>query len=457
MSMQTDSQDYSAYPPRPEPGDFPGWSFPGAATGAFANGMATRRCHLPGRRLTSLRLVLAAGATREPGGREGVAALTAAALLEGTTTRGGKDFAAALEQIGASLYATADLAALRIALDAPATRFVDALALLKEAVRTPALADGEVSRLVNERLDEIAQEDADPQSRAYRELRTSLFAPGGRMSRPNGGDRQTVSSLTGAEVRDFYASADPAEATVITAGDLSGLDVDALLAEAVGDWPSPAAALRPPVTDEPVTGPKLIVVHRPGAVQTQLSIGHHAPGREHPDWAALKVAAHVLGGGLTSRLNALLREEKGYTYGIRSGLRALRGAGLFVTEGAVHTEVTGEAVADALAGLGLAGGATHDECVSAVRALADSAPGQYETARSVAAELADAAAHGLPVDYPRRLIDAIRQATPDGVTEAYTAHISPDALTVVAVGDAEVIAAPLEKLGFAAVTVNDQE
>src|SRR5204862_7905729 len=116
--------------------------------------------------------------------------------------------------------------------------------------------------------------------------------------------------------------------------------------------------------------------------------------------------------GLGSRLSAVLREEKGYTYGMHTGLMRLQDRGLFLAEGSVHTEVTGPAVADALTGLrGLLEGITADECHTAVRSLADSAPTRYETARSVAAEIADAVANGLPADDPRRYFHAVRETT----------------------------------------------
>jgi predicted Zn-dependent peptidase len=442
------------YPARPVPGDIPAWTFPGAVTGALGNGMGTIHCEMPGRRLAALRLVLDAGALREPAGRDGVASLTAAAILEGTARRGATEFAGALERIGASLYASADLTALRIALDAPVSRLPAALDLLAEALLSAALNDGDIRRLGRERLDEIAQEDADPAARAARELRAVMFASGSRASRPTGGDPGSVAALTGEHVRGYHAALSPAEATVVTAGDLAGSGIESLIADALGAWAAPERPLGPADAAEPVSGARIVIVDRPGAVQTQLRFGHHAPGRDDPSWAALGVVANVLGGGLSSRLNSVLREEKGYTYGMHAGLARLRGRSLFVVEGAVHTEVTGPAVADALAAYtSILDGITEEECTRAIRSLADGAPAQYETSRAVAAELADAAAHGLPADQPRRHLAAVRATTPASALDAYTRHIDTKALSLVAVGDAEQIRGPLEDLGYAEVTV----
>ncbi|MBO2447288.1 insulinase family protein [Actinomadura barringtoniae] len=445
--------------PRPVPGPVPAWAFPSGSEGRVAGGPGTLRVDLPGRRLAAVRLVLDAGASREPGAKDGVATMTARALLEGTEAGGGTALTAAFERIGASLYASADLTALRIALDVPVTRLDDALELFAKVLRGPALADSDVRRLVNERLEEIAQEDADPGSRAMRELRAVMFPGEARSSRPTGGTKESIAALEGADVRAFYASAAPAEATAVVAGDLAGTAADQALAAALEGWTATGEALGAPDTIAPTTGPRIVVVDRPGSVQTYLSIAHGVPNRSHPDWPKLMVASHVLGGGLTSRLNSVLREEKGYTYGVRAGLLRLRHCGLFITQGAVHTEVTADAVADALTELRSveARGISEEEHGSSVRALADRAPAEYETARAVAAELADASASGLGPEYPRRYLEAVRASTPDGVAKAYTDNVDPEKLTVIAVGDAGEIREPLEKLGYATVTVTAKD
>lgn len=441
--------------PRPTPEPVPAWAFPAGSAGRVPGGPGTLRVDLPGRRLAAVRLILDAGAGREAAGDDGVATILARALLEGTEPGGGTALTAAFERLGASLYATADLAALRIALDVPVTRLGPALELFSKVVRSPALADADVKRLVRERLDEIAQDDADPGSRAMKELRAVMFPAGARASRPTGGDRASVEAIEGAAVRAFYGSVAPAEATAVVAGDLSGVDAEGALREALEGWGADGVALPAADTIQPRSAARIVVVDRPGSVQTYLCLGHGTPDRSHPDWASLTVAAHVLGGGLTSRLNAVLREEKGYTYGARAGLLRLRHCGLFIAQGAVHTEVTADAVADALTELRgvLTRGISDEEHGASVRALADRAPAEYETARAVAAELADASASGLGADYPSRYLEAVRASTPDGVARAYREHVDPEALTVIAVGDAAQIREPLEKLGYAPVTV----
>ena len=101
-------------------------------------------------------------------------------------------------------------------------------------------------------------------------------------------------------------------------GDLTGVDLDAVLAGTLGGWTGdPAEPLpTPPVTADD-TG-RVVIVDRPGAVQTQLLIGRTGPDRHDRGWPALVLGTYCLGGTLTSRLDRVLREEKGYTYGVRA-------------------------------------------------------------------------------------------------------------------------------------------
>ena len=107
-------------------------------------------------------------------------------------------------------------------------------------------------------------------------------------------------------------------------GDLTGLDLDAVLAASLGGWTGDAAG--PVTTPAAVAGDtgRVVIVDRPGAVQTQLLIGRTGPDRHDRVWPALLLGTYCLGGTLTSRLDRVLREEKGYTYGVRAFQRVLR-------------------------------------------------------------------------------------------------------------------------------------
>lgn len=412
-----------------------------------------------------MEVLLDAPLEAEPAGLDGVATIMARAFSEGTDKYSAEEFAAELERCGATLDAHADHPGVRLSLEVPVSRLSKALGLLADALRAPAFADSEVERLVRNRLDEIPHELANPSRRAAKELSKELF-PASRMSRPRQGTEETVESIDSAAVRAFYERhVRPATATAVVVGDLTGIDLDALLGETIGAWTGSPGQPRPvpPVTADD-TG-RVVIVDRPGAVQTQLLIGRVGVDRHDRVWPAQVLGTYCLGGTLTSRLDRVLREEKGYTYGVRAFGQVLRsapdgsGAGMLAISGSVDTPNTGPALEDLWTVLRTlaADGLTDAERDVAVQNLVGVAPLKYETAAAVASTLADQVEQYLPDDYQATLY---RELAATGTVEATAAVVRAfpvDRLVTVLVGDAAQIKEPVEALGIGQVTVVSAE
>lgn len=448
--------------PQPPAGEARPWSFPAPERGTLPNGLTVLRSHRPGQRVIAVELHLTAPLAAEPAAQEGVATIMARAFSEGTDRHSAEEFAAELERCGATLDAYADHAGVRLSLEVPASRLGRALSLLADALRAPAFAGDEVERLVRNRLDEIPHELANPSRRASMALSAALFPGSSRMSRPRQGTAETVERVEAKAVRAFYeAHVRPAAATVVVVGDLTGIDLDDVLAGTLGTWSGPDAT--PPawaaVTADD-TG-RVVIVDRPGSVQTQALIGRTGPDRHDPVWAAQTLGVYCLGGTITSRLDRVLREEKGYTYGVRAFGQVLRssadgtGLSLLGIRGSVATEVTGPALADTWQVLRTlaAEGLTDDERDVAVQNLVGVAPLRFETAAAVAGTLADQVEEELPDDYQARLYARLAET---GTVEATAAAVSAfpvDRLVTVLVGDAGQIEGPVRDLGIGEVTV----
>lgn len=448
--------------PQPTAGEARPWAFPAPERGTLDNGLTVLRCYRPGQQVVAVEVMLDAPLEAEPAGLDGVATIMARAFTEGTDKHSAEEFAAELERCGATLDAHADHPGVRISLEVPVSRLPKALGLLADALRAPAFDDGEVERLVRNRLDEIPHELASPARRAAKELSKELFPAGSRMSRPRQGTEDTVATIDSAAVRAFYEKhVRPATATVVVVGDLTDVGLDALLGDTLGAWTGSSAEPRPvpPVTADD-TG-RVVIVHRPGAVQTQLLIGRVGPDRHDRVWPAQVLGTYCLGGTLTSRLDRVLREEKGYTYGVRAFGQVLRsapdgtGASLLAISGSVDTPNTGPALADLWTVLRTLaeGGLTDAERDVAVQNLVGVAPLKYETAAAVAGTLADQVEQHLPDDYQATLY---RQLAETGTVEATAAAVNAfpvDRLVTVLVGDATQIEEPVAALGIGEVTV----
>ena len=445
---------------RPVPGTPRPFTFPAAARGRLSGGLALVTVHLPGRPLVSASLYLPNGAVDEPAGEGGATVLTARALTEGTLHRDAVAMTEAAERLGASLRAEAGWDATVVGVDVPAERLGPALELLAELVREPAFPEREVERLRDQRLNDLLQAKVDPARRAEEAFIETIYAAGTPYARVAGGRRETVETLDADILRRAYGRpGDPDRAVLVIGGDLGNLDVAALVEPLFGDLAvagagsGGSAAL--PVVENGLDRTRVRLVHRPGAVQSELRVGHLGLPRRSPDYHAVTVMAMILGGLFNSRLNMKLREEKGYTYGAGAGYDFRRFAGPFSARAAVNTDATIPALADLLAELRrMREAAPSDVEMRAARDyLIGVFPLRFETPGPIVAALGGLVTFGLPADELDRYRPAIDAVTAADVLASARSHLHVERLAVIVVGDADAVGADLEKAGIGEVEV----
>src|SRR5207253_3443613 len=135
------------------------------------------------------------------------------------------------ERLGAGLHAEASWDATSAAVEVPGERLAPALELLAEMVHRPTFPVSEVERLRDERLNDLLQARADPRRRAEEAFVETIYTADSPYHRPSGGTRDTVVRLDSRRVRSAYARGfDPARATLIVGGDLTGIDVAGIAA-----------------------------------------------------------------------------------------------------------------------------------------------------------------------------------------------------------------------------------
>jgi zinc protease len=442
---------------RPGPSQPRPYRFPDVVRRAAAGGEVVA-AHLPGQPLAVAALLLDAGAGREPAGREGLVSVLADALEEGTAARDSAAFALALESLGADLSIVVDWDALRLGVVAPADRLPAAVELLAEAVRTPRLDPADVTRVRDDAVTSLRMSWADPGPRADAALRADLFgavaAADRRYSRPLHGDPDSVAAVGVDDVVAYHRSWLTRRGTLLVAGDLDRLDLDVLAATAfAGAGPQP----------EPVTGPvetaaragrRIVLVDRPGSVQSVLRLGHTAPHRSHPDYVPIRLAGTVLGGAFTSRLNHLIREVRGYTYGMRAEYGMARRFGRFTVSASVQTAVTAPALADTVAEIARtqADGVTEEELAVCRTWRAGQLTVDMQTPSAIADALATLVVHGLSDDYHATLRQQLLEAGVAEVSAAARTYLRPEVLTLVVEGDAAAIREAIEATGLGEVT-----
>ena len=440
----------------PEVGADPQFTFPDIGRHTLPNGLQVRTVEHRSVPVITYVLQVDGGSGADLSDKEGLAAIVADMVDEGTGSLSAIDVSDALARIGADYDVDVGADATVFSLTT-VTRFADrGASLLADMVIRPSLRESDFGRVRQLRLDRLRQLKDSPPAVAERAFLRLMYAqhPYGHL--PIGNDT-ALRGLSLGEVATFHAAMfRPSHATLIVTGALSHEELlratapfliwtDARPAE--GDAPPAAAEMEP----SGMPAPRLAVVPRDGAAQSELRIGHLSARRNTPDYPALLVMNALLGGQFVSRVNLKLREEKGYTYGARTGFDWRRGLSPFVLQTSVHTAATADAIVNAVAEIdGMRGSRppSDEELTLATASLTRGYPRNFETAQQVARAVAQLALHGLPDSYFAEFVPKVHAISCEDVTRAAARYLDPAKLTTLIVGDYTAIADSLPALAL---------
>ena len=438
----------------PVPGPDPAFRFPEVRRCSLSNGLRVWTAEHRDVPILSFILLLASGSAEDPEGKAGLASLTADMLDEGSGSRSALDIEDALSRLGAQLDTEIGSDASVVSL-LTLSRFRDpALSLLADIVARPRLSEEDFERVRDLRLARLKQlRDVAPV--VADRLLARLLYPAHPYGHLPLGVAATLRDSTPADVREFHARTwRPSRMTFVAVGDATHDELLEAAERALGWW-KPEELMtdgngRPALEPPPAPAARLAILDRPGAAQSELRIGQVAVPRRTPDYHALLVLNAILGGQFVSRLNMNLREDKGYTYGARSGFDFRRAHGPFVVQAAVQTGATAESVHEVLAEVSAIRStrpATFQEIELARSSLTRGYPRNFETAGQVARGLAQLAIYDLPDDTFERFVPSVNGVGIEAVTAA-AARIDPDRMTIAVVGDRERVEPALSSLGL---------
>jgi zinc protease len=438
----------------PDVGPDPAFKFPSIARHRLGNGFQVRTVEHHSVPVVTLVLQVNDGSGADPADRHGLAAITADMLDEGTGTLSAIDVSEGLARIGAEFDVDVAPDATVFTLTT-LTRFADrGAALLADILVRPSLREEDFTRVRQMRLDRLRQLRDLPPAVAERAFLRLLYRehPYGHL--PIGSD-SALRAISLDDIRAFHARAyRTSRATLVVGGALSHEELRRLAERAFGDWHEPSGDGASPAaasTVEPsiVTSTRLAVVPREGAAQSELRIGHLTTSRATPDYPGLLVLNSVLGGQFVSRINLKLREEKGYTYGARTGFDWRRGISPFGLQASVHTAATADAIHDSLSELAAIRGSRPpdpNEMTLAKATLTRGYPRNFETAQQVARAVAQLVLYDLPDTYFEEFVPKVNAIDAGEVTRVAMRHLDPSRLVTLVVGDHHAIADSLKSL-----------
>ena len=405
--------------------------------------------------LVTCLVLLPVGAAADPPERPGLAAITGDLLDEGAGSFNALEVHDALARIGAQFSTEVGSDATLLEVTVLERHAARAIGILADMVLRPRLEQRDFDRIRDLRLSRLVQLRDSPAAVADRVFAELLFKghPYGHLPI---GTEGSLRALTLREVSAFHARAyRPSAATIVAVGDASHDRLAALVDEAFGAWTEPDAAAAPPLAGAvgaaaPAWPPaKVAVVNRSAAAQSELRIGLVGPPRSTPDYHALLVMNMVLGGQFVSRINLNLRENKGYTYGARTGFDFRRASGQFVLQASVQSDATADAIREAFAEMRAISGekpVTRAELETGRAALTRGYPRNFETAEQIGRAAVQLALYDLPEDYFTTFVPRVLALDEAALTRAAAAHLDVSRLLTVVVGDREQIGTSLHKL-----------
>lgn len=432
-------------------------TIPDVATSRLPNGPALNVVEHRELPLVHITLQVAGGA-RLDNETPGLASFVANMMDEGAGSRDATALQSELAFLGAALSTTAGWDFTTVTLKVPRRNLEPALDLMADVVLRPRFTATEVRRQRDLRLAALLQQKDQPGALAGLAFNQAIFPAGHPYHRALGGDSAATAKLDSAMVRDFHrAGLRPQRAAFYVVGDLSTAEASRLITARFGGWRAEGPERRPnPVLAQPnrPQGVQVVLVDKPEAAQSVISIGTPGVERTSADYAAIMVMNTILGGSFSSRLNTNLRETKGYSYGASSGFQWRPLPGAFIASSQVRTNVTDSSLVEFFRELKAIRDTPVDEgeLERAKAYLVLGVPGDFESTSQIAGQMAGLAAYNLRLDYLQEFVQRVNRVTAADVQRVAQRYLPAENAFVIVVGDLARIRPGIEALGLGTIT-----
>lgn len=439
----------------PEVTGFPTLDFPDVERATLTNGVVVTLAHRSTVPVVQMSLSFDAGISADSREKPGTQNLMTALIDEGTATRSSREIVEEIERLGAGIGTGSTIDRTRISLNALKPNLAASLDLFADIVKNPSFPPAELERLRGITLARIAQEGTQPQALALRTLPPLLYGAAHPYGVPftGSGTAEGVKAVTRNDLVAFHRRwIRPDNARLFVVGDITMAELKPLLEARLGGWTAPA---EPKGTKSfpAVTGlaSRVIVLDRPGSPQSLILAGYPLPVKGTDDPLPLYVANDILGGNFSSRLNADLREEKSWSYGVGTVVNTVRDQMLFLLIAPVQTDRTGDSIEALKQGFADFRGPkppTPEEIERTINNNVRSLPGSFETAGDVLGSIERNYVLNRPDSYQETLAGRYRALTAADLEKASAAWLDPGKLVWIVVGDRKAVEPQLSKLGL---------
>ncbi len=432
-------------------------NLPAMQTATLPNGLKLVVAERHSAPVVDFALLVNAGYSSDSPAMPGLASMATNMVDEGTAKRDSLKIGEELEGLGAELNTSVNLDGDFVNLNTLKATMPQALDIYADVILHPAFPQGDFARRQKDRLAAIAREKNTPQAMATRVLPELLFGKGHPYSFPlsGNGTEAAVAKMTREDLVNYHKTwFKPNNATLLVVGDTTLAEVKPLVEKAFAGW---AAGEVPKKNITPVAQPEKSVVYlldRPGSQQSVIVAAQLAPPRNDADAIPLEMVNEIFGGNFAARINMNLREDKHWSYGVRSQLMNGVSQRTFASFSPVQTDKTRDAIAELVKeyhGIASSRPITAEELKDAQSNDTLGLPGSMETDSAVARSYASILQYQLPADYYNTYTARVLALTPEQVNAEAKKAIQPDHLVWVIVGDMSKVEAGVRELNLGEV------
>ena len=438
----------------PAPGGPESLNLPALQRATLANGLKIVLAERHAAPVVNFTLMVDSGYSADPRGAPGTDSFEQRMLEEGTPTRDSLKIGEELESLSANFNAAASLDWSLVSLNTLKSTMEKSLDIYADLILHPAFPQKEFERIQKERIAGIRREKVTPNTMALRVVPALIYGKGHPYAVPftGTGTEASVAKMTREDLAKFHDTwFKPNNASLLVVGDTSMAEIKPRLEKLLASWkPGDVPQKTVPKVPQPEKN-VVYLIDRPGSGQSVIFGAQLAPPLNDPDAVALQLVNDIFGGQFSSRINMNLREDKHWSYGVRSILPPARGQRPYISISAVQTDKTKESISELVKEYnGIAGAKpiTPEELKDAQTNATLVLPGSFETDQQLSGGYGTILQNGLPEDYYNTFTQKAMAVTPVGANEIANKHILPDHLVWVVVGDMAKVESGIRELNL---------
>ena len=444
----------------PYPTEKVSFKFPTLQTATLSNGakvVLAQRADVP---LVEMNFQFSFGYAQENNDELGYTNFMMDMLNEGTKKYSSLEFDEVLDSLGSNLGFGSGLDSSVVSVSSLKANLSDTLDLAKEALINPTFPQNEIDRIKKQTLASIVQEENRPASIAYRNIGKLLYGEDHPYGKPltGTGVSATISSITREDIINVHTRAvNPANLTFAVAGDIDLDSLVTILENKFGDWNSDSNNNLKSLNKVALPDSRTIyLIDKPNAQQSYIVAGQLLPPSATDEEIKLSYMNYAIGGSFTARLNMNLREDKSWSYGVRTRLGDAKGQRAMLVTAPVQTDKTSESMTEIVneyAAYLTTAPITEDELAKGKASKTLRLPGQFETLGALKSGVSGIVTYNRDLDYLNQLPQLLDEPSLMGVQEMAQTYIKPDQWTWLIVGDLDKIEEPIRNLNLGTVKV----